>query len=284
MIKTVRIVFLAVLSLAACGCITNKATSLSSLSMESVPIPVNPALSLPDRGFHPYVGVGVSDTEGYQTGRDSIENARSVSLSAGFNWHDSIEEPRLALPFFGLSLSGSVISYDPKFLDEEQSAIESAGIDISGDHVDYSAELGAKAGLLLRYQWLLVSTYLQGMVKYEDGSYAALRRKVDGTEMIYNLVDNPWIYGYSLGVDVQGGTADRWDVGFSLAIANVFNETQSVSWDYIQENVDSPFSNGSDSYLSMIVFFGPYVDYRNFRLSVAVIDMSSVSAQIAWRF
>lgn len=284
MIKTVRFFFLAVLPIAACGCVTNRATALSSLSMESVPISVNPSLSLPGRGLHPYVGAGVSDTKGYQASRDSIENASSLSLSAGFNWHDSIEESRLALPFFGLSLSGSAVSYDPRFLDEERASIEEAGIDISGDHLDYSAELGAKAGLLLRFHWLLVSTYFQGTVKYEDGSYASLRRKLDGTGTIYNLVDNPWTYGYSLGVDVQGGTADKWAIGFNFSIATVFNETQSVSMEYIEENVDSPFSNGSDYYRSTIVSFGPYIDYRHLRLSVSLIDVSSVAAQIAWRF
>lgn len=284
MITFFRLGLFAVVTFAVSGCISNQASSLSSMSMEEASIPVNPALSLPEGGMHPYVAAGISSKHGYQTSKDSIEEATVVTLSTGCNWHESIEETRLALPFFGASVEGRVISYNPQFSNEERSSIKDEGIDIKKDLIDYSAELGVKGGVLLRSGWFMTLLYLQGVVKYEDGSYASLRQDVDGIRPMYNLVNSPWTYGYSYGFDIQGGSAGKWDVGFITSVNTVFNETQSVSWDYIEENVESPFSHGQDRYESTVILFGPYFDYRNFRLSAVIIDFSSMSAQISWRF
>lgn len=284
MVKIVRLVLVVILSLFACGCISNQVSSLSSFSMETASIPVNPALSRPVGGLHPYVSASYFSKHGFQESSDSIEDISAVTLSTGFNWHKSIEESDLVLPFFGVSLEGNFISYKPEFTEEEWTSIKDQGVDFNKNLFDYSGELGAKVGLLFRYDWLLAALFFQGIVAYEDGSYASLRQDVDGIGSMYNLVNNPWTYGYSFGFDVQGGTVGKWDLGVIASITTVFNETQSVSWDYIEENVNSPFSTGHDPYSSTVFLLSPYFDYRNLRLSVLIKYNFGISAQVSWRF
>lgn len=265
------------------GCITPNVSALSTQSLLRPTSSVNPALAGAVKGLHPYVSASFSDKSGTLDREESIEDFKVGTVTVGLNYHESLEDRIEFAPFLGGSISGSVVSYNPQFLDEEYEAIRARSIDVDGDIIDYSAEILVKPGFLLKLRKVLMSAYFIGVCRYENGEYASLRRDLDGVEQMYNLADNDWSYGCGLGYDIQFGTPDSFDVGLVWEMTTMFNRTQSVSSEYLMGSDVPALVPGGDEYSQLSLTFGPYFDYRHWRISVTkgISDISTV--KVVWR-
>lgn len=283
--KTVACCFVMVLVLVSfSGCLTTDTAGLSSRSLSGITQTVNPALAEPEKGFHPYVSAAYSSKHDTTDREYSLEEHKSGTVTAGFNVHNSFEKRKAVLPYIGVALSGAYTSYDPDFMSTELTAIEAAGIPVDDTLYGYTAEMVLQPGMIFKISKVLMQVYLQGIITYDDGSYASLRHKIDGIENMYNLADNPWTFGYALGYEFQFGSSGTWDVGFFIDCYTYFNQTQSVSYHYIQNNENNTLlSPGGDHYSQISFRFGPFLDYRNFR-GTLFINNDSSTLQIAWRF
>lgn len=282
--KTVTLCFsMLILFAALTGCVTPDASALSSQSVLRPTSSVNPALAQANTGLHPYASASFSDKSETDNREESIEEFKTGTVTVGLNYHESLEDRIVFVPFIGGSLSGSVVSYDPRFLEDEYAAIRARPIDIDGDLLDYSAELVFKPGLLLKLRRILMSVYFIGVGRYEDGAYASLRRDLDGIEDMYNLADNPWSYGYGLGYDIQFGTPDSFDVGLFWEATTMYNRTQSVSREYLDGTSETVLAPGGDGYSHGTFSFGPYFDYGHWRISLTWGSSDISTVKIVWR-
>lgn len=277
-------VFLVLVLVSFSGCITTDTSGLSSRSLSGITQTVKPALSDPDKGFHPYVSAAYTAKRDTTDREYSLEEYKSGTVTAGINYHNSFEERKAVLPYIGLALSGAYTSYDPDFMSTELTAIETAGVTVDDTLYGYTAEMVLQPGVVFKISRVLMQVYLQGVITYDDGSYASLRQKIDGIESMYNLADNPWTFGYGFGYEFQFGSSGTWDVGFFFEYYEYFNQTQSVSFDYIQNNDNNTLlSPGGDHYSYSYIKFGPFLDFRNFRCTLFINNDSS-TLQLAWRF
>lgn len=276
-------ILMAILLAALTGCVTPKVSSLSSQSFMSSASSVNPALVQPYGGLHPYASASFSAKSEIDDREESIEDFRAGTVTVGLNYHDELEKRTAFVPFVGGALSGSIVSYDPRFLENEYEAIQAESIDADGDFIDYSVEIVVKPGLLLKLHRFLASVYCIGIGRYEDGPYASLRNDLDGIEDMYNLADNAWSYGFGIGEDIQFGTPGSFDVGLNGEITTMFNRTQSISSEYLEGDSDARVVAGGDAFSHSSFTFGPYIDFRHWRCSITwgTSDISTV--KVVWR-
>lgn len=268
-IITVCLSLLAIFALMS-GCMTAEYSVLSSQSVMSAASSVNPSLSLPDKGLHPYASASFSDKSNTDDREVSIEELRMGTLTVGVNYHKALEKRIEFFPFIGGSVSGSIMSYSPRFLENEYSAIQSRSIDFESELTDYTVEFQVKPGLLIKLNKFLVSVYVVGICRYEDGAFTSLRKKLDGIERMYNIADNPWSYGFSLGEDIQVGSPGKFDFGLNFETTVMYNRTQSVSVDYLRGDTDVPSIDGGSACSTLSFAITPYLDYRHWRVSLSV--------------
>lgn len=266
------------------SCMTADYSILSSRSVITTAGSVNPALSMPDKGLHPYASGSFSHKSVIEDREDSIEGLRMGTLTVGVNYHKNLENSIRFTPFFGGSVSGSIVSYNPRFLKKEYEAIQSHSIAYDRDLIDYSVDVQGKTGLLIRLNKFLYSLYGIGICRYEDGAYASLRRKIDGIQRMYNVVDNPWSYGYGLGIDIQMGHARDFDFGLNMEAITMYNRIQSISSDYLDGDSDVPTKEEGDVFTFFSAAFSPYIDYRHMRVSVSFGFDDITTVSLAWRF
>lgn len=265
------------------GCISNDTAGLSSRSLTGIATTTKPSLVDTEKGFHPYATAAFTGKHSVSNREYSIEEYRAGTATVGMNYHKSMEERNAVLPYFGLALSGGYTWYEPEFLDSERAALESAGITVDNYLDGYSGEMIIQPGMLFKLNRVLMQVYLQGIVTYEDGSYASLREKADGTANMFNLTDNPWTFGYGLGYEFQFGTPGSWDIGFFMEYHQFVNRTQSVSYDYIKDESATMLSPGGDVYIKHSFKFGPFMDFQNFRAAL-FLGNNIGTIQLTWRF
>lgn len=281
--KVLSLICLVVIVAIFSSCLTSPASVLSAQSMQSTEATINPSLTQLETGIHPYISAAYCDKDTSRNRLDSIEKTKAGAITLGFNYHKSLEEKKEFLPFFGVGLRASIVSYDPRFLKTEYDAIEMQGIRLEKNLIDYSAELIAKPGFIIKLNRILMSVYLLGIAKYEDGSYASLRQNLDGIEDMYNFVDNPWSYGFGFGYDFQFGSPKKWDIGITFELSDMHNSTQSTIPALLKD--DSSFTfRGDTVYTKPSFTFGPYVDYKKIRFSLSSTNFETSEFKVTWRF
>lgn len=272
-----------ILLAAITGCVTPRISALSSQSLLRPTSSVNPALVQPYNGLHPYVSASYSDKSEVSNPEESIEDFKVGTVTVGLNWHPALEERTSFVPFIGGAVCGSIVSYDPRFFENEYDAIQAESIDIGGDLIDYSVEIVIKPGFLLKLRRILMSGYLIGVCRYEDGEYASLRRDLDGIEDMYNLADRVMTYGFGIGYDIQFGTPGSYDIGLYGEITSMYNKTQSVSSDYLRDESDVRIIEGGDPFVQGSLTIGPYVDFRQWRISLTWGSSDISTVKLVWR-
>ncbi|HOS30455.1 MAG TPA: hypothetical protein PLR39_06575 [Treponemataceae bacterium] len=254
------------------GCISYYATPLTSNSIKGTIDTVGPAFTNIDEGWHPYASGVYFDKQLLSDLYSSAETMRGGALTAGINYHKKFDKENAIYPFIGSALSASLLQYTPYFTEEQSIAYESAGIDISRPGLDYSAELTIKPGISFYTKHLLSSYYLIALAEYENGEYTALRKRADGIQSTYNLVDNEFSFGFGFGVDIQSGIMEEADIGLNVECCSVFNKTQSVPYAFVENNVIGRPSLGGELHRFTSFRYGPYIDYKNMRLSCLMAD------------
>lgn len=244
----------------------------------------DPSLSVAAKGFHPYLGASYADKQSIGSVRESIETFHAESVGAGVYYQPSLTEDRVFGSFFNASLSGSSVSYTPRFTNDQKESIASMGVS-NGDHfTDYSVQFVGKPGFLVKRNNALLSVCLLGIVRYENGDYSSFRKKLDQVDSLYNLSDSAVTYGFGYGISYQYGNPDQWDIGISLESSAMINKTQSVSYAYLTNDSDTVLSSDGDVYRKTSLKIEPFVDYKHCRFSVAVINAEKVSYSVTYRF
>lgn len=266
------------------GCVSYYATPLSANSINGTADSMGPAITDPEGGWHPYASAGYFDKQLLSDLYSSAETYRGGTLSAGIVYHNDLEESKLFHPFIQAGLSTSLLNYTPYFTEEQYIAFESQGIVFDWPLLDYSIECAVKPGFTLGSKNLLNSYYVILAAEYENGDYASTRKKVDGIENTFNLVDNEFSFGFGLGADIQAGSVREFDIGCNLEFCSMINKTQSVPYSFIENNITGRRSYGGEFHRYSSFKYGIYADYKKLRVSVMMTDNEAASFHVFYKF
>lgn len=273
--------FLIVLS----GCsTTHNVYGLSSDSLSGTINSNDPSLSIPKKGFHPYVSASYSDKQGIGSIRESNETFHSESITTGCYYQPSLEEQNVFKSFYNLCLSGNSITYKPRVTQDQSKEISLNNINCDNSFTDFSLALVGKPGFLVKRTNRLLSAYLIGLIQYENGDYSRFRKKVDQIDLLYNLSSNNFSFGFGYGVNAQYGRIGKCDLGISFEETSLFNRTQSVSYSYITNDSDVVLSDDGDTYRKTVFKIEPYIDYKHIRFSTSFNSSEKISYQVTYRF
>lgn len=191
----------------------------------------------------------------------------------------------LVKPFFGLDLSGSLISSTISLTSGTNSDLLENDIYVDRDYEDYKIETIVKPGFVVKYDDRLFLLYLLGVGQYEWGEFSDFREKVDGIGNIYNMAGQRFTYGFGLGGEYQMGIIDEYDIGLSFEIGSLFNTTQSIAYEDRDENINDLLLYGEGDFYRLNLYkFGPYIDYKNIRADFSYSSMGKYIFQILYRF
>ncbi len=263
-----------ILVIAVAGCASNKPILLDSPIHSQSAVTINPSLSVPEKGLHPYVGLTVGN--GHPAIFDSGYIANYVGLNGGLLYQTSLEKD-WAIGYFAAAHARSEyasVTFHPnrdsrkKMTEAQESAFQSA-------QSAYAFELGLKTGLLTKFQIGTFSLYAQGLAQYEGGDYFEFRQEVDGIGNHYNLSTDNLTFGYGLGIDLSYGKKRDWDIGLIYEIQGFFSRTQSFDSDYIDFNEGSWGSykvntiEGGSDLQRLVLKTELYADVKHVRVSSA---------------
>lgn len=277
-------ILLCILALCCTGCVSYLTTPLTSNSIKGTADLNGPAIVDPDAGWHPYASAVYFDKQLLSDLYSSADTLIGGSLTAGFNLHKGFDADNAISPYLGAAISASVLHYTPYFTEQQYAAFETRGINVTRPVLDYSAEVSIKPGITFFMNNLLNSYYLIGLIEYENGDYAALRKRADGVENAYNLVDNAFSFGFGVGGDIQVGRIKEADIGFNVEYCFVFNKTQSVPYAFIESNIMDRPSLGGEMHRYSSIRYGPYIDYESLRVALLFTDKDTFSFQLSYRF
>lgn len=217
-----------ILVIAFAGCASNKPILLDSPIHTQSAVTINPSLSVPEKGLHPYLGLTVGN--GHPALFDNGYIANYVGMNGGFLYQTSLERD-WALGFFASAHTRgeyASVSFHPnrdsrkRMSAEQESAFQSK-------RNGYALEFGVKSGLLTKFQIGTFSLYAQGLAQYEGGDYFAFRQEADGTGNHYNLSTDNLTFGYGVGIDLSYGKTGDWDVGMIYEIQGFLPERRPMT-------------------------------------------------------
>jgi hypothetical protein len=264
------------------GCVMNNPLLLSSPTHYQIPTSITPCLSVPDPGFHPYLGLSAGMTNNttseifFSTDTRSFLS-KNLSLDAGLLFQPDLRKD-YAIGFLGALNANGMYS---------SCSIDWNGIDItelpqgekdlmSEKSSDFTSEINARVGVVGKIKMITLAAYVCGFTDYETGEYYNYRKKIDGIEYFYNKSSKQVSCGYGLGFDLSLGEIDRYDFGINYEIRSLYARSQTY-----KSSEESHDTSGSAAY-SVITADGgvemtwdqmkiePYVDYEHIRISCAL--------------
>jgi hypothetical protein len=278
--QQMRLVVLSLILIAAlCGCVMNKPILLSSPMQSQASLVMNPSLSVPRKGLHPYVGASVgADKEGLF---DTSYSAVGVNAYSGLLYQTSLVEKR-SIGFFaslGTKLGYSSYSFSPDsdsrdiLTDEQERKLDQAKT------TSVAGELGLRLGTICKLGGFAMAFYGIGFTQYEQGEYYSFRREIDCQGNYYNLSNRRTTNGYGFGLDFSGGKVGKLDIGTLFEFQNYYVKTQSYVSSYVDEGggdggvfsageyVVKTEPGGESTYFSK-ENIGIYFDYESDRIIV----------------
>jgi len=264
----------------SCSTTSNYPKVLSSDSMYKSSPSNNPSLSSPKKGFHPHFGVSYGDKQEYSDA--SYETLQSFMVNTGVLFQPSLESDTIIGPFYNINVSGSFsqIMINPDA--DTVNLLRENNIENIGGKSSFSFETVFQPGFLFKYNKILGSAYIQGIVKYEYGDYYNFRKEIDGIGNIYNIANSPFIYGFGYGTDFQIGVLEYCDIGISFETESLFNKTQSVNYSSLQDNKVISYKN--DTYRFSVYSYEPYIEYKNMRYSIKISTTGVTNFTVTYRF
>ena len=257
------------------SCATNTPVLLNSPNHTQLGTTILPSLAMPEKGFHPYLGVGLG------MGQPSLFNnayhSNHIGINGGILYQTSLLRDWDVGLFSSISskVEYSYITFSPdsdsrKLISKEQKELFNAHKN------SLSSDLILRTGPMFKFKIGSFSLYGLGAIEYENGDYFDYRSKLDNIGNYYNLSTNRFAYGYGYGYDICLGKTREWDYGINIEVRYLLLNTQSynsseINYDRhsttgeyttttVPGGVDLKYKTGKIEY---------YADMRNIRTSVS---------------
>jgi len=258
-------------------CATNKPILLDSPLHNQCTPTINPSLSTPEGGPHPYIGVsgGLShDSSSTFLLDDASFTSKNIGLNAGLLFQPSLLADNAFGGFVALNARG-VFSYctiSPNY--ELRNSLTSEEIqNLTAQKNSFSYEMAVRFGAIGKLKIVTLAMYANLFADFEKGDYYDYRKKIDGTGNFYNIANNELSYGFDLGGDFAIGKTGGFDFGLIYEFQTTYNKTQSYKSAVI--NYDSGLFGDYQVFtvpggIDTIIYqykVEPYFDYRNVRVS-----------------
>lgn len=259
------------------GCLSNRPILLDSPLHTHEGVTVNPSLSFPEKGFHPYIGSGIGANGKLIT--NGGYDASHLDLNLGLLYQSSLEK-EWTLGYFS-SLSGTMSYSKYTFLpndDSKKKMSDSEEILFNDKKASFGLDVLARIGLLSKFKIGTFSFYAIGVGQYEDGPYYDYRKVLNEIGNYYNISTDKYSYGYGFGGDLSFGKINEWDTGLIIEVQNINTKTQSYKSDYVEKGsyIVELTDGGSDQIIKRVKT-EYYLDIKKIRVSINPIGDIAIS-------
>jgi hypothetical protein len=261
------------------SCVTNRPVLLDSPQNMQTSAVVNPSLSIPTKGIHPYVGLSVG-IKGKDLENESSFSFVKVGLNGGVLYQTSLENEKTIAFFSSLNISMDYTSFT-FYQRREQKALLSQELKDKLNEKPYSlsSEFALRSGFSLRVLPCVVSIYGIGLSIIEKGSYYDWRKEIDNIANYYNMNNIDHVFGYGFGGDIAFGKMNKTNVGFVFErhIYIVDPQSPKIISEMDNEDLESDVGiynikrQGIDRILLLKSNGGIYVDEQNMRVQLLMI-------------
>jgi hypothetical protein len=280
--KKLLVLFIAILTI---GCTTNRPVLLDTHEHVQPNAALNPSLSIPDKGLHPFAGISLGLKP------DRIDNNsydyEQIGISGGILYQTSIER-EVSLAFFSSLNSDINYSYyeiTPTIKNENRMS-QDAKDKTNKDTYSISGEINLKCGPSFRFYPCVLSIYGIGTIQFEKGSFPQLRKKIDTISNYYNIETSDISYGAGYGIDISFGKIRETDVGAYIEQEYFYLNPQSEYSIFLDDYLEDNYHINIYSYKGKLLLHyyngGLYADYSKFRLLLTVAE--GISFNILYKF
>jgi hypothetical protein len=285
--KQMKEIIIILVSIVLIGCTTNKPVLLDTPEHMQPNVALNPSLSIPDNGFHPYLGLSL----GLEP--DDLANNsymyQYIGINGGMLYQSSIEK-EISLAFFSslnFDLNYSSFKMTPTGKTKERLSREDINV-ISKDSFAFSGELSLKSGPCIRLYPCVLSIYGIGAIQFEKGSYSELREEINTIAKYYNLETRSVSYGAGYGIDISFGKTRKGDGGVYIENRYFYLNPQSDYSDFWDDYIRNESSTKSYVYtdngrlILKHACLGAYADYEQSRFLLTLSN--GISLNIIYKF
>lgn len=276
------------LSLLILSCASNRPTLLVSPIQSKWQPTINPSSSIPQKGFHPSIGVSVGNGE--PAPFNNSYRYINFGLNGGLLYQTSLEK-ETSIGYFASAnafLDYSGISFNPDYDSRDKMSLEEEKL-FSNKTDAFTSEICFRGGLIGKLPFGTLAFYGQGFAQYETGQYYVFRKKVDNIGNYYNLSTEQSTLGYGFGADLCLGQISDFNIGILYEINYVFMESESFESTYIDDYEDlygsyiTKLSEDGKNFMLENNKIECYLEQDNTRVSLAMTAYdSTISLTYRW--